>query len=661
MARIERMQYDLGETRRSVGAAAGSANNLGAGMKRTAILCALVIAGMFAVLELKDSAGAQEIANNPLPTPPGQVVFGRHCASCHDNPSMNDRAPDRRSLMKLTPEKIYAAVTTGSMAVPAKDLTDEQKRAVAEYLGGRLLDLTDTGSAENMTNRCETNATFDPVSRGVASWNGWGVDRNNTRFQERQAAGLSAEQIPQLKLKWAFGFPKGDTAFGQPTVVGGRIFVGSDNGYVYSLDAASGCVYWSFHARSGVRTAPLVAPLTGQGAATYAVYAGDLRANAYALDASTGKQIWMQELSDHYTARITAAPVLYEGRVYFGISAMEEAFSAAPSYPCCTFRGSVVALNANTGEQLWRTYAIPEEPKPVRKNSAGTQLWAPAGAAIWNSPTIDAKRHVLYVGTGDAYTEPASKNSDAVLAIDLATGKIVWSFQAVPNDAWMVGCVPVSTENCPKDLGVDWDFGSSPILVNVMGGKQILLATPKSGTVFALDPDHTGDVLWKINLSEKMAPNNGQIAFGGAADAKTLYLALEDGTFAAIDLTSGNRKWQVRLESLDNLGQPTINGENRTKAGLRFGQSAAVTEIPGAVFTGGWDGILRALSTADGKVLWQFNMAQDFKTVNGVAAKGGSMGGPGVTVANGMVYVPSGYANVGGGMPGNVLLAFSRE
>ena len=650
-------------------------------MRRIATLCAqiglcvLVVGGAnFAV--------AQEIANNPLPTPPGQVVYGRQCASCHANPSMSDRAPDLKTLMKLTPEKVYAAVTTGSMAVPAKDLTDEQKRAVAEYLGGRLLDLTDTGSAASMQNRCSWSPPLkleiDSLPLDVPpdrtprfeykvtdlSWPGWSPDPSNTRFQSADVAGLSADQVPRLKLKWAFGFPKGDTAFGQPTVVGGRIFVGSDNGYVYSLDAKSGCVYWSFHAKSGVRTAPAIEPIvttTATERPRVVVYFADLRANAYAVDAATGTQIWTQDLSDHYTARITAAPAIYDGRVYFGISATEEAFSAAPAYPCCTFRGSVVALDANTGAQLWRAYAIPEEPQPVRKNSLGTQLWAPAGAAIWNSPTIDAKRHVLYVGTGDAYTEPASKNSDAVLAIDLTSGKIVWSFQAVPNDAWMVGCVPVSTENCPKDLGVDWDFGSSPILANVAGGKQLLLATPKSGTVFALDPDHAGNVVWKINLSEKMAPNNGQIAFGGAADAKTLYLALEDGTFAAIDLASGNRKWQVRLESLDNLGQPTINGENRTKAGLRFGQSAAVTGIPGVVFTGGWDGVLRALSTADGKILWQFNTVQDFKTINGVEAKGGSMGGPGVTVVDGMVYVPSGYANVGGGLPGNVLLAFSSD
>ncbi len=648
MARIAWIDYHLG----------GVARFRGPRMKRPVFFGQWCLVCAF-VLVCGHSAAAQQLAN-PLPTSPGQTIFGQNCASCHMNPNTANRAPDLMSLLKLTPENVYAALTTGSMVVPAQPLTDEQRRQVAEYLGGRPLDLTDTGSAEKMANRCATHPDFTDRSDG-GSWNGWGADRGNTRFRNQQAAGLSAEQVPQLKLKWAFGFPKGDTAYGQPSVVGGRVFVGSDNGYVYSLDAKTGCVYWSFHARSGVRTAPVIAPITGHGSSVYAVYVGDMRANAYALNASTGKQLWVRELSDHYTARITAAPALYQGRLYVPISATEEVFSAAPSYPCCTFRGSVVALDANTGEQLWRTYAIPQAPQPVRKNSVGTQLWAPAGAAIWNSPTIDTQRGVLYVGTGDAYTEPASKNSDAVLAMELSTGKILWSFQAVPDDAWMVGCVPETTENCPQHLGVDFDFGSSPILLNLASGRQILLATSKSGTVFALDPNRQGMVLWSVNLSEKTAPNNGQIAFGGAADSERLYLALEDGTFAAIDLAIGQRAWITRLESLDNLGAPTSNGENRTKGGLRFGQSAAVTEIPGAVFTGGWDGTLRALRTSDGRILWQFDTAQEFRSVNGVPAKGGSMGGPGVTVANGMLYVPSGYANVGGGMPGNVLLAFAVE
>ncbi len=628
-------------------------------MKRIVCVGALSFAcGTFLLSTMPLLTTAQ--SKSPLPISPGQTLFDQHCASCHAGPNRVDRAPDLKTLMQFAPESVLAAMTTGTMALPAQKLTDDEKRFIAEYLGGRPLDSKHSGSADSMSNRCPTNPPLLDPSAGP-SWNGWSAEPGNTRFSSTKNAGLTAADIPQLKLKWAFGFPNGDTAFGQPTVAGGRIYVGSDIGYVYSLDASTGCVYWSFHAKSGVRTAPSVAAVKGAGATSYAVYFGDMRANAYAVDGATGDQLWTQNLSDHYTARITGAPSVYEGRVYVPISATEEAFSAAPSYPCCTFRGSVVALDAKTGQQIWRTYVIPEIPKPTRKNSAGVQLMGPAGAAVWNSPTIDPKAHALYVGTGDAFTEPAAKTSDAVVALDLTTGNILWSFQAVENDAWMVGCVPVSSDNCPKDLGVDWDFGSSPVLVRTANGKRILLATPKSGTVFALDPDRKGGVIWRLNLSESPAPNNGEIAFGGSTDSKRAYLALENGNFVAVDLALGSRAWTTRLESLDNLGPPTINGENRTKAGLRFGQSAAVTGIPGAVFTGGWDGILRALSTDDGKILWQFDTAREFTTVNGVAAKGGSMGGPGPVVANGMLYVGSGYANVGGGMPGNVLLAFAAK
>ena len=629
-------------------------------MKQTVLEIARVcacVAALFVCIEVPARAQSE----SPLPVAPGQTLFNKNCASCHVGPPRAERAPDLKTMMELTPESVLAALTTGNMVEPALGLSDDEKRQIAEYLGGRSLDPKNTGDAASMTNRCPSNPPpADPAS-GPA-WNGWSTSSGNSRFANAATAGLSAADVSKLKLKWAFGFPNGDTAFGQPAVVGGRMYVGSDMGYVYSLDAATGCVYWSYHAYSGVRTAPTVGLLKETGATKkYAVYFGDLRTNAYAVDAATGEQIWMKRLSDHYTERITGAPTLYRGRLYVPISSTEEAFSASPAYPCCTFRGNVVALDAATGADVWRTYVIPEIPKPTKKNSAGTQLFAPAGAAVWNSPTIDPGRHVLYVGTGDAFTEPAAKNSDAVVAMDLDTGNIVWSFQAVPNDAWMVGCVPVASENCPKDLGVDWDFGSSPVLVHDSAGRMLLLATPKSGTVFALDPARKGEVVWKIDVSQKPAPNNGEIAFGGATDSKRLYLALEDGRFAAVDVATGKLAWDVHLQSLDDLGAPTVNGEYRSKAGLRFGQSAAVTGIPGAVFTGGWDGILRALSTDDGKVLWQFNTAQEFKTVNGVSAKGGSMGGPGAVVAGGMVYMNSGYANVGGGMPGNVLLAFSAK
>lgn len=595
-----------------------------------------------------------------IPRPPGEILYQKHCASCHANPERGSRAPETRTLMEFTPEALYAQMTTGAMAVPAQKMTDEEKRFVAEYLGGRPLDLTRSGSAETMPNHCPGNPPLENPAAAPA-WNGWSPDPANTRFAAAETAGLTADQIPRLRLKWAFGFPGGTTAYGQPTVVSGRIFAGSDNGYVYSLNADSGCVYWSYQAKAGVRTAPVVAPVQGRGPSKYAVYFGDLRANVYALDARSGKLLWTAPADSHITARISGAPALYGGRLYVPVSSGEEAIAAAPSYSCCTFRGSIVALDPGSGRRLWKTHTIAEPLKPTKKNSSGVQLYGPAGGAVWDTPTIDPKRGALYIGTGDAYTEPAPATTDAVEALDLKTGKLLWSYQTLADDAWIIGCPsPTPDENCPKNVGPDHDVGASPILLNGPHGR-ILLATPKSGTVFALDPDRRGALLWKLRLTDRTAATNGLIALGGAADSRNAYLGLEDGTLVAIDLARGKKIWTTRLESLDELGPANATSEPRTKAGLRFGQSAAVTAIPGAVFTGGWDGILRALSTTDGKVLWQFITGKKFKTVNGIPAQGGSMGGPGPTVVNGMLYLPSGYAMFGGGLPGNVLLAFSPE
>lgn len=618
------------------------------------LVCAAVLSGLSRPVIAADSEG--------LPKAPGEAIYDQTCAACHANPT-GPRIPDLKALMALSPETVYTQMTTGVMVVQAQKLTEEQKRAVAEYLGGRPLDLHAAASAATMPNRCTTNPPMSDPAQGAA-WNGWSANAGNTRFAALQTAGLSPEQAPHLKLKWAFGFPGGGgTAYGQPTVVAGRIFVDNDNGYLYSLDARTGCVYWSFQAKAGARTAPVIGPVKGHGAVKYAVYIGDMRANVYALDAQTGKQLWTARADEHITARISGAPALFRGHLYVPISSSEEVAAPLPTYACCTFRGSVVAYDANTGVRLWKSYTIPEELKATRKNGNGVQLWGPAGGAVWNSPTIDPQRGVLYVGTGDAYTEPAAPTSDAAEAMDLKTGKIVWSYQTLANDAWVIGCPATGSPsaNCPKKLGPDHDVGASPILVTRTDGRAMLLVTPKSGTVFALDPDKQGALIWKLPLTGKTAATNGLIALGGAADSRALYLGLEDGTFVAIDLNKGAKLWTKRLQPLDELGPPNVLGEPRTKAGLRYGQSAAATGIPGVVFTGDWDGMFRALSTQDGSVLWKFNTAQDFKTVNGVAARGGSMGGPGATVVNGMVYLSSGYVMFGGALPGNVLLAFAVE
>ncbi len=495
--------------------------------------------------------------------------------------------------------------------------------------------------AAQMPNRCASNPLVNDIG-STPSWNGWGADSANTRYQTASAAGLTALSIPKLSLKWAFGFPGARAVSGQPAVAGGRVFVSSDNGYVYSLETATGCVYWSFHADAAVRSA-VVVERPGAGKA-YAVFFGDARANAYAVDATTGVQVWKTHVEEHPTARITGGVRAFEGRIYVPVASGEEGSGGAASYACCTFRGSVVALDAETGHQVWKTYTIPEEPKPTTKNAAGTQLFAPSGAAVWNSPTIDAKRRALYVGTGNAYSAPASATTDSLIAMDLDTGKILWNVQETENDVWLSTCIQNPRPGC----GPDHDFGSPPMMRTLPDGATILVAGQKSGNVWAHDPDRKGAVVWKTPLVSNTSEFGGKIVWGGTADDENAYFGLGPGGIAAVQLRDGQKKWFTPLEPPP--GAPA-----------RPGQEGALSAIPGAVISGGWDGMLRILSSADGHVLWEYNTIRDFKTTNGVTAKGGSMGAPGPVIAGGLLFVPSGYIGVRNGSPGNVLLVFSTD
>jgi polyvinyl alcohol dehydrogenase (cytochrome) len=477
-------------------------------------------------------------------------------------------------------------------------------------------------------------------------WNGWG-GLTNARFQDAAGAQLTPEQVGRLKLKWAFGFPGAKAVYGQPTVVGGRVFVGVDTGEVYSIDAATGCAYWSYQASGGVRTAVSI----GAGKSSTEpplAYFGDSKGNVYALNATTGEPVWKVQVDSHPAAHITGGPQVYQNRLYVPVASGEEGLAVDASYQCCSFRGSVVALDAFTGRQVWKTYVIREEPKPTVKNAKGTQQFGPSGGGVWNSPTLDPGRHALYVGTGDAYTAPASKTTDAILALDMNNGKVLWAAQDLAGDAWVVSCIQGrgTPENCPKDAGPDFDFGSSPILRTLPNGKTILVAAQKSGIIWAHDPDRKGAVVWKTSVASKQPGPQGQVNFGGSADERSAYFGLDSGGVVSLSLANGERQWFTDI-------QP--------ESGRHGGHDAAVSTIPGVVFSGGWDGVLRALSAGDGKILWTFDMLRDFDTVNRVPAKGGSMGSSGPTIAGGMVFAGAGYPGVQEGRNGNVLLAFAAE
>ena len=605
-------------------------------MKRRILILLAIFTAIF-MPSKNNSALAQTAA--------GVRAFEQYCVKCHGDPSSAVAAPDELKLRRLTGDEIYAVLGKGTHA-NLEGLTENDRLEVALNLGGRKPGVAQITDAKLMKNQCQSKLPLGDIST-KSSWTGWGNDpTSNARFQTAKAAGLSAAQVPQLKLKWAFGFPGVEQTYGQPTVAGGHVFVGVDTGAVYSLDAATGCVYWSFQADASVRDAINIGPVKGQGSARQGVSFGDVRANVYMLDAESGKLLWKVKVEDHPLARITGAPTLYEGRLYVPVSSSEERSGGIGSvYPCCTFRGSVVALDANSGKQIWKTYTVSEAPKAAGKTSKGITIWTPNGGAVWNSPTVDVKRHALYIGTGDAYVPPAAATTDAVMALDMATGKILWAHQDTENDAWLSGCgMKDSSENCPKDIGPDYDFGASPILRNLPGGHRILVAGQKSGMVWGHDPDQEGTVVWKTQLVQKLAL--GMITFGGAADDQSAYFGLRTGGVAAVRLANGEKRWFTPIEG------PAGPGAR--------GETAALTVIPGVVFSTSWEGVVRAFSSEDGHLLWEYNTIRDFQTVNGVPAKGGSMAAPGPTVVDGTVYVGSGYTFTVG-IPGNVLLAFSAQ
>jgi polyvinyl alcohol dehydrogenase (cytochrome) len=482
-------------------------------------------------------------------------------------------------------------------------------------------------------------------------WNGWGANVANTRFQTGQQAGLAAADVPKLKLKWAFGIDNVTQARSQPAVAGGRLYMASDSGMVYALDPKTGCTYWTFKAQANVRAAISVGPR--------AIYFADTKANAYAIDRATGEQIWVRRVDDHQFAKSTGAPTLYDGRLYVTAAGVgEETSGTRPDYPCCTFRGSVSALDANTGEVIWKAYTIPEAPKPRGKNSAGTQLWGSSGAGVWSAPTIDAKRGLVYVATGNGYSDPQQKTSDAVIAFDLKTGKMKWASQVTPKDVWVLGCPsrPGQPPNpsCPEDVGPDFDFAASPILTSLPNGRDIIVIPQKSGVGYGLDPDREGEIVWQYRFGKGAAIGG---VWGAAVDQQQAYFAAADymtpapGGLHAVRLDTGERVWYTPPPAQSLCAGASI---------CSTAQSAALTVIPGIVFSGSADGGIRAYSTKDGSVLWEFNTNRAFDTVNGIKANGGSIDGPGPIVVDGILYVTSGNGGLVG-RSGNVLLAFSVE
>jgi len=582
----------------------------------------------------------------------GMRIFLESCAECHSS-AQSGRTPSVFSLSSLSPRAIVSALENGVMQPEGAALSHEQKIMVSEAL---------TNRSYSKSELPETAFCSEPNQEAFniksLSWMGFGGNLEGTGFQSNDRAGLTASEIPSLELLWAFAFPDASEVRAKPTVAGNLALFGDQFGVVYAIETNTGCVRWTFEADAGIRGAILLDKADLGPPLAYFV---DFRTNAYAIDLENGTVVWKKRVGLHPESNNTGSPALYGNLLFIPISSMEVVMGSDPSYECCTSSGAVAALDKITGEIVWYHRVIPDYPDEVGVNALGTKLWAPSGAPVWSSPTIDVSRGRVYVGTGENYTRPTTTNSDAIIAIEIKTGTVAWSFQGTESDAFTMACTsPRNRQNCPAPPGPDLDFGMAPILVTRKDGKDILVVGQKSGMVWALDPDSNGEILWSKRIGKGSAL--GGIHWGMASDGQFAYATNADRNAVIVDVHP-DQKPSPGLYALDLMTGEIVwdvPAPTDTCEGLRGcypANSAAPTAIPGAVFAGGLDGHIRAYSSGDGHILWDFNTVQEFETVNGVQGKGGSIDGPGPVIVNGLVFVNSGYGQFGQ-MPGNLLLAF---
>jgi polyvinyl alcohol dehydrogenase (cytochrome) len=567
----------------------------------------------------------------------GEALYQNRCAVCH-NGAMKE-APSFESLQYLSSQ----AIKTGVMKAQGASLKPAEVRLLANYISkiGSQAPITQKGTcAESNLGNAKTKISS------------WGIDLANRRFIDKNI-NIRPDNVAKLALKWAFAFPASTRARSQPTVAGNTLFTSDQNGNVYALDMATGCVQWTFKADDEVRSAIIID--SDQNGNAKRIFFADFKANVYALDVLSQQLLWKKRADLHPVATITGTPSLYNGRLYVPISSTEIVSAMNPAYACCTFRGAVLALDANDGHTLWKTHTTPES-VPQGKTTIGTIQKGPSGAPVWSSPTIDPKRNLLYIGTGENYSRPATSTSDAILAMSLTDGQIKWTRQTVISDAWNGACTQPNSPNCPENTGPDFDFGAPPILI--LGKKDILLAGQKSGMVYGLNPDD-GQVVWEQRVGRGGVM--GGIHWGMASNNQTLYVPINDkyawpadsakkaqSGLHAVEVATGKILWSALETDRCNQDVKYVCGP---------GLSAAITLVPGLIFAGALDGLLKAYSANDGKTLWQFDTNREFVAINGGKANGGAIDSAGPVVVGNQLFVNSGYAKFGE-KAGNVLLCF---
>lgn len=615
-------------------------------LKRNFLKIVLLLGGLYSATVAAQAGKAA--ADLDAMRKAGESIFNTQCAACHLGAM--PEAPLVPALKLYTPDRVVEALSTGVMSTQGIPLSKQDKKDVAFFLTGKTTNESDS-SAQLTQFMCSDK------QQGTSKvlWNGWGGDVHNTRAQFSETK-LTSENVAKLELKWAFAFPETTRVRAQPTVTEDTIYMGSQEGYIYAIDSQSGCVRWLFEADAEVRGGIHLA--TDQNNNPTSLYFGDFKANAYSIDALNGTLNWKTDVHPHPLASITGSVTATSDTVFVPISSSEVISAARDDYECCSFRGTLVALDAKSGEIKWESYTT-EEPKPTKPNKNGVMQHGPSGAPIWSRPTLDEKRGLVYVTTGQNYSSPATLTSDAILAFAISDGTLQWSTQVTKNDAWNGACVRRRL-NCPEEDGPDFDIGTGALLVTHFSGKDVLVIGQKSGVVYAFDPDNKGKILWGTRVGS--GGTMGGVHWGLSTDKKSVFVGVSDlptnnpykvgdpqPGVNSLDLLTGESNWQVILQ-------------NQCPADIKFqcfqGVSAAVSYSSGVLYAGGLDGILRAYDAKNGKNLWEENTHKTYETINGVPGNGGAIEADGPVIANGNLYITSGY-DKWGEIPGNVLLVYS--